>query len=60
MTNQDAHDRAVEMPMSQRDASGVRARRFEVRQRLVEALTLDLVGPKAGSTLAEERLPGWG
>ncbi len=30
-----------------------------VRARLVEALKLDLVGPWAGHTLAEERLPGW-
>lgn len=32
---------------------------FEVRQRLVEALKLDLVGPWAGHPLADERLPGW-
>jgi len=31
----------------------------EVRERLVEALKLDLVGPGAGHALAEERLPGW-
>ena len=31
----------------------------DVRDRLVEALTLDLVGPWAGHTLADERLPGW-
>jgi hypothetical protein len=30
-----------------------------VRARLVEALKLDLVGPWAGHTLAEEQLPGW-
>src|SRR5438093_1662983 len=30
----------------------------EVRDRLVEALKLDLVGPWAGHALAEERLPG--
>jgi hypothetical protein len=32
---------------------------LEVRERLVEALQLDLVGPWAGHELAEERLPGW-
>jgi hypothetical protein len=32
---------------------------LEVRERLVEALKLDLVGPWAGHALAEERLPGW-
>jgi hypothetical protein len=32
---------------------------LEVRERLVEALKLDLVGPWAGHELAEERLPGW-
>jgi hypothetical protein len=32
---------------------------LEVRARLVEALALDLVGPGAGHSLAEERLPGW-
>lgn len=31
----------------------------EVRDRLVEALRLDLVGPGAGHRLAEECLPGW-
>ena len=31
----------------------------EVRERLVEALKLDLVGPWAGHALAEERLPCW-
>ncbi|MCY3661617.1 MAG: DISARM system helicase DrmA [bacterium] len=30
-----------------------------VRERLVEALRLDLVGPGADHELAEERLPGW-
>ena len=30
-----------------------------VREYLVEALRLDLVGPGAGHDLAEERLPGW-
>jgi len=32
---------------------------LEVRERLVEALRLDLVGPGEGHALAEERLPGW-
>jgi len=32
---------------------------LEVRERLVEALRLDLVGPWGGHALAEERLPGW-
>jgi hypothetical protein len=31
----------------------------EVRNRLVEALRLDLVGPSPGHALAYERLPGW-
>ncbi|HAK94224.1 MAG TPA: helicase [Planctomycetes bacterium] len=31
----------------------------QVRERLVEALKLDLVGPWAGHALSEERLPGW-
>ena len=30
-----------------------------VRERLVEALRLDLVGPWVGHALSEERLPGW-
>src|SRR6266516_2683112 len=30
-----------------------------VRERLVEALKLDLVGPWVGHALSEERLPGW-
>ncbi len=37
----------------------VPATSLEVRERLVEALKLDLVGPWAGHALAEERLPGW-
>ena len=31
----------------------------DVRSRLREALELDLIGPGAGSPLADERLPGW-
>src|SRR6266702_2813869 len=30
-----------------------------VRERLVEALKLDLVGPWVGHALSDERLPGW-
>ena len=32
---------------------------LEVRNRLVEALNLDLIGPGASHELASERLPGW-
>jgi hypothetical protein len=32
---------------------------LEVRERLVEALRLDLVGPWAGHALSNEQLPGW-
>ena len=32
---------------------------LDVRERLVEALRLDLVGPGSDHELAEERLPGW-
>jgi hypothetical protein len=32
---------------------------LEVRERMVEALKLDLVGPSSGHALANERLPGW-
>ena len=39
--------------------SGPPANSVEVRERLIEALKLDLVGPWAGHALAEERLPGW-
>ncbi len=39
--------------------SGPPANSVEVRDRLIEALKLDLVGPWAGHGLAEERLPGW-
>jgi hypothetical protein len=45
--------------MTARDVTGVPATSLEVRERLVEALKLDLVGPGAGHSLAEERLPGW-
>ena len=34
-------------------------RSAEVRARLREALALDLIGPRAGHALADERLPGW-
>src|ERR1035438_10299217 len=39
--------------------SDVPATSLEVRERLVEALKLDLLGPSAGHALANERLPGW-
>ena len=42
----------------QGDTSAV-ADSVEVRERLVEALNLDLIGPWGGHTLAVERLPGW-
>ncbi len=32
---------------------------LDVRERLIEALNLDLVGPWVGHSLAGERLPGW-
>ena len=32
---------------------------LEVRERLVEALKLDLVGPWPGHEFDEERIPGW-
>lgn len=32
---------------------------LEVRDRLVDALRLDLVGPRTGHAFADERLPGW-
>ena len=32
---------------------------LEVRDRLVDALRLDLYGPWAGHPLSTERLPGW-
>ena len=31
----------------------------EVREEIVQALGLDLIGPWAGHPLADERLPGW-
>ena len=31
----------------------------EVREEIVRALRLDLIGPWAGHPLADERLPGW-
>jgi hypothetical protein len=35
------------------------ANSLEVRSRLIEALKLDLVGPRAGHAFAKERLPSW-
>jgi len=40
-------------------APDVPATSLEVRERLVEALNLDLIGPHAGHDLESERLPGW-
>ena len=31
----------------------------EIREEIVRALRLDLIGPWAGHSLADERLPGW-
>jgi hypothetical protein len=45
--------------MAQQNGAGGPNSSLEVRERLVEALKLDLVGPWAGHELAEERLPGW-
>src|SRR5437016_6506141 len=45
--------------MTMRTEGTTPASSLEVRARLVEALKLDLVGPRAGHALADERLPGW-
>ena len=45
--------------MTRQGAAGAVADSAGVRERLVEALNLDLVGPRAGDTLFDERLPGW-
>ena len=45
------------MPASSKH--GVPGTPLEVRERLVEAIELDLVGPWPGHPLAEEMLPGW-
>src|SRR5881409_2240191 len=45
--------------MSARANDVAPTRSLEVREKLVEALKLELVGPWAGHALAEERLPGW-
>ena len=47
------------MPDAVPAADDAPATSLEVRNRLVEALTLDLIGPGAGHDLASERLPGW-
>ena len=39
--------------------SAAKGSSLDVRERLVEALRLDLVGPGSDHELAEERLPGW-
>ena len=45
--------------MTLQGSTGAVADSVEVRERLVEALNLDLIGPWGGHTLAAERLPGW-
>ena len=45
--------------MTRQEAAGACADSAEVRERLAEALRLDLIGPGAGHALAAERLPGW-
>ena len=45
--------------MTPQRTTGAVADSATVRQRLVEALNLDLIGPWDGHTLAAERLPGW-
>ena len=45
--------------MTREGTTGAPADSAEVRERLVEALELDLIGPWAGHALAAERLPGW-
>ena len=45
--------------MTRQENTGAVADSVEVRERLVEALNLDLIGPWGGHTLAAERLPGW-
>ena len=46
----------LDVPSIDRNAP---ATSLEVRERLVDALNLDLIGPGAGHALASERLPGW-
>lgn len=45
--------------MTGRTLSGNPITSAEVRERLIEVLNLDLVGPWVGHSLADERLPGW-
>ena len=45
--------------MTRQGTTGAVADSATVRERLVEALNLDLIGPWGGHTLAAERLPGW-
>ena len=45
--------------MTRQGTTGAVADSVEVRERLVEALNLDLIGPWGGHALATERLPGW-
>ena len=51
-----AHPVGIDSPTSVQTAP---ATSVEVRERLVQALNLDLIGPGAGHNLASERLPGW-
>lgn len=45
--------------MTTRSENTVPSNSLEVRERLVDALKLDLVGPWKDHVLSEERLPGW-
>ena len=45
--------------MTRHRTTGAVADSAAVRERLVEALNLDLIGPRDGHTLAAEWLPGW-
>jgi hypothetical protein len=51
--------KTVDPAMSEQATQTSATTSAEVRERIVEALRLDLVGPWAEHELAEERLPGW-